>query len=118
MLQRQANAKADSLASAPDTTTTSASSTGRNATPSSSDSTGGGTKNAVASETHPELPLAQTQSHSTTSNPEFEVDFAADLDLFAHWENWPQFDPADFSDLFGAEIFDSGWGMEGDGEGL
>ncbi|KAK5164924.1 uncharacterized protein LTR77_009589 [Saxophila tyrrhenica] len=27
-------------------------------------------------------------------------------DLFAHWENWPQFDPADFSDLFG-DVFDA-----------
>lgn len=27
-------------------------------------------------------------------------DFLTD-DLFANWENWPQFDPSDFSDLFG-----------------
>jgi hypothetical protein len=30
-------------------------------------------------------------------------DFLND-DMFANWDNWPQFNPADFSDLFG-DIF-------------
>lgn len=66
--------------------------------------------------------LSATSSHTVMDGAvdislpsEWDADFLNSDDLFANWDNWPQFDPSDFSDLFQG-VFD--WEAPSEGAGV